>query len=386
MKTVNDIITRDIEKPLEHWLFKKKVLILYGARQVGKTTVAQSLLKRFGKPEDYYNCDLLSVREILEKQDPQLLREYTKQSALFVLDEAQQVRDIGKALKIFHDAYPEVQIIATGSSSFDLANKLNEPLTGRSIEFILYPFSLHELSQRRSHFDLLAGLERSMIYGGYPDVALADSADDGQKLLSMIASSYLYKDILMFENLRKPALLLDLLKLLALQLGSEVSVHEIAVKLNTGTTTIERYVDLLEKAFVIFRLRSFSRNLRNEIGKKYKVYFYDIGVRNILIERMTGFDRRDDIGALWENFCIIERLKYNQRHSHARNIYFWRTHGGGHGGKEIDYIEEYDGELHGYEFKWGSAKYKEPDEFLSTYPKSSIHVIRKDNWLDFLMK
>lgn len=374
------MILRYISSQIEHWLFKEKVLVLYGPRQVGKTTLAKALLEKHGESTDYYSCDLINVREIIERKDPKLLAEYTRGAKLFVLDEAQQVRDIGLSLKLFHDAYPSTQVIATGSSSFDLANKLNEPLTGRSIEFVLYPFSLHEVEKSESRFDLDRRIETMMRFGSYPDVALTENIADRETLLQSLASNYLYKDVLMFENLRKPALLLDLLKLLALQLGNEVSVHELAVKLGVGVATIRRYIELLEKSFVLFPLRPLSRNLRNEIGKKYKLYFYDLGIRNTLIDRTVALDLRDDVGALWENFCILERKKWNQRKGLSPNMYFWRTHTG----KEIDYIEEHAGSLHGYEFKWGEGKYKTPQEFLIAYKGSALKVVRKSNWWEFL--
>jgi len=377
------LVKRSIEPLISNWLFKSKIIVIYGPRQVGKTTLAKTLLIRHGDAKDYYNCDLIPVREVLEKQDPKLLRQYVGDTKLFVLDEAQQVRDIGKVLKIFHDTYPDVQIIATGSSSFDLANKLNEPLTGRVLEFILYPFSLHEVTDGMgvNNFDIENKLEILMRFGSYPDIYLAENQNKKETLLSTLASNYLYKDVLMFENLRKPDLLLKLLKLLALQIGGEVSTHELATKLGVGTGTITRYLDLLEKSFVIFQLKPFSGNLRNEIGRKSKIFFYDLGIRNILIDRVAALDLRDDIGGLWENFCLVERLKYNQRHEHHRNMYFWRTHAG----KEIDCIEEYEGKLHGYEFKWGDAKYRKPQEFLDAYEGSSIEIINKGSWREFLL-
>ncbi len=376
------MIYRDITSHIEHWLFKQKVLVLYGPRQVGKTTFVKAFLDKHGAAASYYSCDLINIREIVGRKDPRVLYEYTQGAKLFVLDEAQQVHDIGASLKLFHDTYPSIQVIATGSSSFDLANKLNEPLTGRSIEFILYPFSLHELgAEGQTIFELDRRIETLMRFGGYPDVTLTENVADRETLLHALASNYLYKDVLMFENVRKPGLLLDLLKLLALQLGNEVSVHELAVKLGVGVATVRRYVELLEKAFVIFPLRPLSRNIRNEIGKKYKIYFYDLGIRNTLIDRTTSLDRRDDVGALWENFCIVERLKHNQRKGLSPNRYFWRTHTG----KEIDYIEEHGGVLQGYEFKWGDGKYKKPEEFLRAYERSAISVVRRSEWTEFLM-
>lgn len=376
MKT--QYIERYLAKIVEKWLNKNMVIVIYGARQVGKTTMVKVLLAKHGASDGYYNCDLPEVRQVLESQNHNLIKDYIGAKKLVVFDEAQQVRDIGKTLKILHDTYPDIQIIATGSSSFDLSNKLNEPLTGRSLVFTLYPFSLAELESRWSRFDLSARLSGFLTHGLYPGVVLADLA--GRTLfLKNLAGNYLYKDILMFENLRRSDLLDDLLKLLALQIGAEVSMHELAIKLKCNIKTVERYLDLLEKNFVIFRLRPFSRNLRNEIGKKVKIFFYDMGVRNAIIDRFADLDARDDVGGLWENFCVLERMKFNQKQENLCNSYFWRDHTG----KEVDYLEERDSKIIAFEFKWRGMKYRPPAEFLRAYNVNEIKIINQDNLAGF---
>ena len=372
-------IPRYLEKIIENWLFKNMVIILYGARSVGKTTMVQNLAKKYSDEAAYYNCDLPEVRRVLESQDPSVIKNYIGEKKLVIFDEAQQVREIGLSLKLLHDTFSEIQIIATGSSSFDLANKVGEPLTGRSLTFKLYPFSVSELGAMHNRFEISSQIGSFLIHGLYPAVVLSN-ASDRSVFLRNLADNYLYKDVLAFENLKRPDLLLDLLRAVALQVGAEVSVHELAVKLKCGTKTIERYLDLLEKSFVIFRLRPFSRNLRNEIGKKVKVFFYDLGVRNAIIDRFADLDVRDDIGALWENFCVAERMKANQQKGISCSTYFWRNHAG----KEVDYLEESNGRITAFEFKWAKEKYRAPEEFLREYKVAEVKLINKDSLFDFV--
>jgi len=297
------------------------------------------------------------------------------------LDEAQHIENIGLILKIIVDTYPEIQIIATGSSSFDLANKISEPLTGRSRQFILYPFSLTEIKENTTFHDVISQIEKFLIYGLYPAVYELSETDAKFELMN-IASNYLYKDVLEFEQLRNSKPLLQILELLALQIGNEVSFREIAQKLEISHPTVKKYIDLLEKCFIIFSLRSFSRNLRNEINKSQKIYFYDLGIRNAIIQNFNKPSLRTDIGALWENFCILERLKYNQANERWVNAYFWRMYSG----QEVDYIEEHSGKLDGFEFKYNpNAKFKKPIKFLETYDNTSVQVIHRENWFEFLI-
>ncbi|MEK7078758.1 MAG: ATP-binding protein [Patescibacteria group bacterium] len=371
---------RQIESTIEGWVGKGKILVIYGPRQVGKTTLVKSLLSRYGKKQNYFNCEILGVKQALQRQDPQELSGLFGGAQFIVLDEAQKVTNIGLILKIFHDAYPQIQIIATGSSSFELSNKISEPLTGRALEFTLFPLSLQELTQTYSRVDLQGKLESLLRFGSYPEI-MNSSEKDAQVLLDNITSKYLFQDVLEHEQIKKSSLLMNLVQLLALQVGSEVSMNELATTLATGRKTIERYLDLLEKAFVIVRLRSFSRNLRSEIGKKQKIYFYDLGIRNSLIAQYNPLHLRDDVGALWENFVIIERLKYLKNNQISSNTFFWRTHDQ----KEIDYIEESNGKLHGYEIKWNKDTYKKPQDFLNTYKNSDIILINKNNFFDLLL-
>lgn len=373
------LIKRNLEQILEKWLFKGKILIVYGARQVGKTTMVKNILGKYDESKVYFDCEDIEVKQILEEQNHLALKDFFGDRKLVVLDEAQKVLNIGMVLKVFHDHYPDVQIIATGSSSFDLSNKINEPLTGRALEFSLYPFSLSELSQIYQPHELNAKLPSFLIWGMYPDVIMGGQ-ENAQILLNNLSGQYLYKDVLEFEHLKRSDLLLDLLQLLALQVGCEVSLHELAINLHVGRETVRRYIDLLEKSFVIFRLRAFSRNLRKEIGKKQKIYFYDLGIRNSLINQYNTLNLRNDIGALWENFCVVERIKHLQNIEQSAGRYFWRTHDQ----KEVDYLEEYNGKLEGFEFKWDKDKFTAPKDFLR-YPHSSVSLVNRHNYKKFLI-
>lgn len=376
------IYNRTLSKQLKHWLFKKKLLILYGARQVGKTTLSKNVLSAYGTEGRYINCETLDQQTYFNEPNPEKIKAFLGDYKLIVLDEAQRIANIGLILKTVVDEYPDMQIIATGSSSFDLANKIAEPLTGRSITFQLFPLSVQEIKNQYDRLYVEAHLENLLIFGSYPEI-FNSPINDAQTLLNNLAANYLYKDVLEFEQLKKSDLLIKLLKLLALQLGSEVRYHELATTLKTSSKTVERYIDLLEKSFVIFRLSSFSRNLRKEIGKSCKIYFCDLGIRNALINNFNLLELRpaNETGALWENFCIIERIKYNQARNYLVNSYFWRTYDQ----KEIDYIEETGGKLHAFEFKWGRIKKaKPPQEFLTTYKDSDFHHINSDNYWEFI--
>lgn len=370
---------RTIQDEVEKWLFKGKVIIIYGARQVGKTTLVQEIIKKFGNSARYINCEFLENQEFLSVPSPEKLKNFLGNYKVVVLDEAQKVENIGLVLKILADNFPEMQVIATGSSSFDLSNKVSEPLTGRAIQFTLYPLSAEELKEKYDNLSVSAKLESIMIFGLYPDV-FDRTREEAEEKLRSIASNYLYKDIFELENIKKSSLLTNLLQLTALQLGNEVSLGELAVKLNTTPKTVERYLDLLEKTFVIFRLKAFSRNLRNEISNSFKVYFYDLGIRNSIINNINPVSLRQDAGGMWENFCVVERMKKNHNHRIFPNIYFWRTYDQ----KEIDYVEEKDGRLKAVEFKLGDKKAKVPKTFLNTYPESGFELINKENYFSFI--
>lgn len=373
-------IPRTIQQSIEKWLFRKKVIILYGARQVGKTTLVKEILKKYPDDSLYLNCETFSVQQSLQTNDFRRLKEIVGKAKLLVLDEAQRIENIGLAIKILHDSLPEIQIIATGSSSFELSNKINEPLTGRAIEFILYPFSFQELKYIMEDHERLTTWSRFIRFGMYPEI-MTRPEDEAALLLDNLAGNYLFKDIFEFEQVKKPQFLVKLLQMLSLQLGSEVSVHELAVSLQLNRSTIDRYLDILEKAFVIFRLNSFSRNLRNEINRKFKIYFFDCGIRNSLINNFNIPELRTDTGGLWENFFIVERLKYIQNAGSRTNRYFWRTHQG----REIDYIEEGGGKLIAFECKVNPlSKARIPKDFLQAYPNHEFHVVSPDNYWKFL--
>ncbi len=375
------MIERSLKATITRWLFRKKVLIIYGARQVGKTTLAKEILKENGQADAYFNCEIPSARQVLESKEPNLLKREFGNYRLVVLDEAQFVPDIGLILKIIADHLPEVQVIATGSSSFELAQRSSEALTGRALTFTLFPFSYEELGQLYRPSERRAQLDILLRFGSYPEIIQA-GVKDAQLLLDDLSSRYLYKDIFTFENLRKPEVIHQLLQLLAFQIGSEVSYHELANTLKVNERTVARYIDLLEKAFVIFRLSPLSRNLRKEVSKKKKIYFYDIGIRNSIIQQYQPTKLRPDRGALWENFLITERMKHLQSHLKAPNRYFWRTHDQ----QEIDYLEEAGGQLRGFEFKWQVKKKKTPPSFSDAYPNAEVQWIDSSNFESFLLE
>lgn len=374
-----NIIKRTIQKGIEARLFKGKVIIIYGARQVGKTTLIKEIQKKYPDVSIYFNCDEPDIREAFTNVTSTEIKNFIGTKRLVFLDEAQRVENIGLSLKIMADTFPDVQVVATGSSSFELSNKINEPLTGRKYEFHLYPFSLNELKELYSWPEILRILETRILLGMYPEI-VQTGQDEVRALLKNITSSYLYKDVFQYQSIKNPDVLEKLLRLLALQVGNEVSYNELAGSLGIDKKTVSSYIRILEKAFVVFRLGPFSRNLRNELTKLRKIYFYDTGIRNTLINNFNNFDLRQDVGALWENFIISERLKFNSNQGRDVNIYFWRTHQQ----QEIDYIEEKDGRLSGFEFKWKKGPFKAPKLFIDSYPDSSVELVTKENFKDFL--
>ena len=373
------IVKRTVQKNIEQNLFKGKIIVIYGARQVGKTTLVQEIQKKYPDKASYFNCDEIDVRQALTDKTSTEIKAFLGSKKLIILDEAQRVKNIGLTLKLIADNFSDLQIIATGSSSFDLSNKIIEPLTGRKIEYYLYPFSLEELKLIYSDLEIDRLIERRMIFGMYPEIA--QNQGDVSKILKSIAKSYSYKDILQYQNIKNPEILEKLLQALALQIGNEVSYNELSNMVGVDKNTISNYISILEKAFIIFRLSPFSRNLRNELKKLRKIYFYDNGIRNALINNLNPLNLRQDVGGLWENFMISERLKYNNNHNKDRNIYFWRTKQK----QEIDYLEEDSGKLFGFEFKWQKDKFKAPKIFLSSYPNSSVELINKNNYRDFVL-
>lgn len=357
-----------------------RVVILYGPRQTGKTTLVRELVAQAGQVCRYINADELLYRDALGSQDKRALGDLIGDARLFVVDEAQRVPEIGLNLKIIVDSFPDVAVVATGSASFDLANKVNEPLTGRTLTFTLYPISYAELSSTYGAFEARADLERWLLWGSYPGIVTAD-ATLRERLLGELVGSYLYRDILELDGIRRSNKIVDLLRLLAFQIGQEVSVQELGTILGISRQTVERYLDLLEKVFVIFRVGGLARNLRKEISKTVRYYFYDNGVRNSLIQNFNRLSLRNDVGQLWENYLMVERRKVNEYAGRQSNIYFWRTYDQ----KELDYVEERGGILRGYEFKWqGGVRAAVRREFETAYPGAEIETITPENFTDFV--
>ena len=378
---MNDI-KRDLHNVLESKIGKGKVILLIGPRQVGKTTLLKAILseKAASNSVQYWNCDEGEVRSTLSKDSSSHFKSLVGNSKFIVIDEAQRVKDIGLTLKILHDNFPDVQFAVTGSSSLDLSNTINEPLTGRKFEYNLFPFSTNELINHTNMLDEIKQLENRLVYGFYPDVV--NNPGDEKEILSNIVSSYLYKDVFEFQDVRKPAIIEKLVQALALQVGSEVSFNELGNLLGIDTLTVQRYVDLLEKAYVIFHLHSYSRNVRNELKKSIKIYFYDNGVRNAVISNFSSCGLRSDTGELWENFLISERVKNNAFHNRKAKYYFWRTTQK----QEIDFIEEFDGTFKAFEFKYNpkKANAKCPLTFSNNYPEIPFSVVTKENYTDFI--
>lgn len=373
------MIEREISKRIINRLFNGKAIILTGARQVGKTTLVKDFAAKNGMEYIYLNCDEPDVRELLNMPSSTQLRQLAGNKKIVIIDEAQRIPEIGITAKLFVDNIPEAQLVMTGSSSFDMNNSLNEPLTGRKFIFNLFPFSFSELSSHTSILEEKRQIENRLIYGCYPDI-VNNPSDEKERLIEVV-SSYLFKDILAFGQIRKPDMLDRLLQALALQLGSEVSLNELASSLGIDKNTISKYIDMLEKSYVIFSLYSFSRNLRNELKKSRKIYFWDNGVRNAVIKNFNPPEIRADKGHLWENYIIAERMKYLNNIGSFANSYFWRNVQN----KEIDYIEEYNGEINAYEIKWNpKAAPAVPMVFSKAYPGSSFKVISTNNHAEFI--
>jgi len=376
-------IQRFLLSQIQDSLLPGKVLVLYGPRQVGKTTIANELLASVPLRSRFINADELIYREALSSQNRQRLGEVLGDAELLVIDEAQRVPNIGINLKILVDSFPKAIIVATGSASFELANKISEPLTGRSLTFNLYPVSYPEIFQTIGAIEARSQLERWLIWGGYPAIVTTENPALREKLLGELVGAYLYRDILELEALRRSEKIVDLLRLLAFQIGQEASIAEMATSLALNRQTVERYLDLLEKVFIVFRVGGFSRNLRKEITKNPRYYFFDNGVRNSLIQNFNSLSLRDDVGQLWENYLIIERRKANQAANRSVNSYFWRTYDQ----KEIDCVEEHGGRLFGYELKWRKSEIRRAtrNEFSEAYPGSTLRTITQENFEEFLM-
>lgn len=373
------MIYRTIYMSIKDSLFKGKAILLFGSRQVGKTTITEQLAKDYEGQTLILDCDEPDVRGLLENVTSTQLKSVIGTHKVLIIDEAQRVKNIGITLKLIVDKIKNVQVVATGSSALDMASEINESLTGRKYEYFVHPFSVEELSSHTTWLEEARNLEYRLIFGMYPDIT--KNPTDAERLLRNLTSSYLYKDLLAFEDVRKPDLLQKLTQALALQVGSEVSYSELSRTLMVDKSTISKYIDLLEKAFIIFKLNAFSRNHRSELTTTKKIYFWDNGVRNAVISNFNRTGQRTDIGPLWENFMISERIKYAQNNLKYCKYYFWRTKMQ----QEIDLIEEQNNTLRAFEFKWNEkAKSYIPKTFTDTYNVEEIGLINKGNYRKYL--
>lgn len=374
------MIARTIQNKIIDKLFKGKAILLMGPRQVGKTTLLQEIVNPFQRETIWLSGDDVNDRERLTNVSLPTLKSLTIKKKIVVIDEAQRIENIGLTIKLMVDNIKDVQVIATGSSSLELANTVNEPLTGRKFEFLLFPMSFSEMTNHSNLFQEMGSLENRLIYGSYPEVV----TNQGEELevLSLLSDSYLYKDLLAYEKIKKPSLLSTLLKALALQMGNEVSYNELAQIVGADKQTVETYIDLLEKTYIVYRLNAFSRNVRNELKKSKKVYFFDNGIRNAIIGNFAQLNNRQDKGALWENYLISERWKKNSYQNFYGQRYFWRTTQQ----QEIDYLEEINGSIKAYEFKWSDkAKVRFSNTFLNAYTVSEKNVIHRKNYNQWLL-
>jgi len=376
------MIPRNIEKQIISRIStSNKIIVLYGARQVGKTTLIKTLLKNKFKNVLEVNADQKRYQDVLSSTDLNQLTRLVAGYNLLFIDEAQRIPNIGLNLKIIHDNIPDLKIIATGSSSFELTNKISEPLTGRTWTYILYPISILEWKELLNPFEIDEKLPEYLTYGMYPEIFSYQNELDKMDYLKELINSFLYKDLLELSQIKNSGKIYDLLRLLAFQIGSLVSYSELGKKLGLSTDTVISYIDLLEKVFVIYRMPGFSKNLSKEITKNKKIYFFDVGVRNALIEDFSLPDRRQNIGHLWENFIISERIKRNNYLRAHLNSFFWRTYTGA----ELDYVEQGSGKLSGVEIKWGNRLAKAPKTWLDAYKKADFKTINLENYQDFVL-
>lgn len=377
METIRRILQDKISERIE----PGKVILIFGARRVGKTVLIRELIKSFkGKTmllngEDYDTISLLNERSISN------YKHLLEGIDLLAIDEAQNIPDIGSKLKLIVDEIEGIRVIASGSSSFDLLNKAGEPLVGRSTQFHLNPFSQKEISQIENALETKRNIESRLIYGSYPEVVMLESFERKTDYLRDIVGAYLLKDILAIDGLKNSSKMRELLRLIAFQMGSEVSYDELGRQLGMSKNTVEKYLDLLSKVFIVYRLGAYSRNLRKEVVKAGKWYFYDNGIRNAIIGNFNSLAIRQDVGALWENYLISERIKMHNNQMQIKEFYFWRTYDN----QEIDLIEETSDKLSAFEFKWGNKKPSAPPAFTTAYPEASFEVINKDNYLNFVL-
>ncbi len=375
------MIRRSIEDTIVDRIEDKKAIILLGPRQCGKTTLLKSISDKSKKKIIWFNGDNPADARLIENSSVERLKSIIGPNQVIIIDEAQDIPNIGKTVKLIIDYVGNVCPILTGSSSFELSNELNEPLTGRKYEYKLFPISFKELVGYTDVRTELQQVEQRLIYGSYPEIITNSGRE--KELLNLLANSYLYKDIFKFGNIRKPSELEKIVQLLAWQIGNEVNISEVAQSAGTTSDTVERYIDILEKAFIVFRLPAFARNVRNEIKKYKKVYFYDNGIRNAVIGNYSFLSNRNDVGALWENYLVSERRKLNSYNGFYGQTYFWRTQQQ----QEIDYIEEIDGKISAFEFKWNpNKKTSFPVTFTKNYNPDKTEIVHRENYENFLTK
>jgi predicted AAA+ superfamily ATPase len=372
------MIQRQLYNIIQQKLFKNKIIVIVGARQTGKSTLLKNIAKFTERPFLFLDCDDPDVKNMLQNQSTSFLLRLVKNKEIVFIDEAQRVENIGLTLKQIHDNTENCQLIVSGSSALELSNKINEPLTGRKFEYVLYPLAFNELVEHTNIVEEIKMLQTRLVYGYYPDII--NNLGNETEILKNLVTSYLYKDIFTFQDIRKPQIIEKLLQNLAFQVASEVNYNELSQNLGINSITIERYIDLLEKNYIIFRLYSFSRNIRNELKKSRKIYFYDNGVRNMIISNFNPIDLRQDKGQLWENYLVSERAKFLAYNNIYCNRYFWRTTQQ----QEIDYIEERSGKIFAYEMKWNKSNSKLSKTFSNAYPNTQFEIINKENFFNFL--
>jgi len=365
---------------LDKYLLPNKALLIFGPRQVGKTTLMQHFFSSSNYKVKMVTGDDITIHQVIGSQSLKIIKSFCEGYDIIAIDEAQKIPNIGIGMKLMVDNIPDIKVIATGSSSFELAGQTGEPLTGRKTTLMLYPIAQMELLHQMNKYELSDKLDEFLVYGSYPAVLTANTSSQKTSILNELVGSYLFKDVLEFERIKSPQLLLDLLRLLAFQIGNEVSINELSQNLKIDNKTVKRYIELLEKAFIILKLGGYSSNLRKEISKKSKYYFYDTGIRNAVIANFNKLNIRNDKGQLWENFLVIERMKKQSYNPLYANNFFWRTWSG----KEVDFVEEREGKLFGYEFKWTRKKAKAPKLWLDTYAEASWEVIDTENYMEFI--
>ena len=376
------MINRDIESKItDRVKNSNRIVIIYGARQLGKTTLALQIIKNLKLKTLHINADLQKHHDILSSRDLNQLRNLTEGYDMLFIDEAQRIKNLGINLKILHDELPDLKVLVTGSSSFDIAYQISDSLAGRKWTHTMYPLSMHELGATMNNYELQDSIDDFMLYGLYPEVYTTKTKADKMEMLEEIVSSYLYKDVLELSRIRNSVKIHQLLELLAYRIGSEISINKLSQELEMSRDAVMHYIDLLEKSFVIYRLQGYSKNLSKEVKKKDKYYFYDLGIRNMLIDDFRPIEKRQDIGAIWENFIIMERIKYLRYRGDRSKFYFWRVYTGG----EIDFVEVLGKQINGLEIKYGNKKPKPSKTWLETYPLANYTVINRENFLDFIL-